>query len=239
MHRSRASTGSTAVGTWRTAVQRVKRCNGISMSAKVLCASFEARGRQGFSKTAARVTLSHAVNRSMRSVRSGNQIPASISSRGHAGPSEPPMYPLENFARDLYRAMRQLIRSREFALMAILTLAFGISANSAIFSIVKAVLLRPLPYRHPERLSWQRDVAHRDLGAYFNTYREFDAWRQQNRSFEKLAALTWSTGPTTLLWQGKPIDVLTFSASVDFFGSRSTGLRTIRCQWHRIASRWF
>ncbi|QNI30432.1 hypothetical protein H7849_14850 [Alloacidobacterium dinghuense] len=66
------------------------------------------------------------------------------------------MYPLENFARDLYRAMRQLIRSREFASMAILTLAFGISANFAIFSIVKAVLLRPLPYRHPERLSWQK-----------------------------------------------------------------------------------
>jgi len=49
---------------------------------------------------------------------------------------------LENFARDLYRAMRQLTRSREFALMAILTLACGIGANSAIFSIVEAVLLR-------------------------------------------------------------------------------------------------
>jgi hypothetical protein len=95
-----------------------------------------------------------------------------------------PMHPIENLARDLYHAMRQLTRSREFALMAILTLAFGIGANSAIFSIVEAVLLRPLPYRHPEQLVvvWQTDVAHRDSGAYFNTYREFDVWRQQNRS---------------------------------------------------------
>ena len=67
------------------------------------------------------------------------------------------MYPLENFARDLHYAMRQLTRSRGFALMAILTLAFGIGANSAIFSMVEAVLLRPLPYQHPERLVvvWQ------------------------------------------------------------------------------------
>jgi putative ABC transport system permease protein len=129
------------------------------------------------------------------------------------------MHPLENFARDLHHAMRQLSGSRGFALMAILTLAFGIGANSAIFSIVEAVLLRPLPYQHPERLVvvWQTDAAHRDSGAYFNTYREFDVWRQHSRSFEKVAALTWATGPTTLLWQGKPVDMLTIPASVDLF----------------------
>jgi predicted permease len=103
--------------------------------------------------------------------------------------------------------------------MAVLTLALGIGANSAIFSIVEAVLVRPLPYQHPERLVvvWQTDIAHRDSGAYFNTYREFDVWRQHSRSFEKIAALTWATGPRTLLWQGKPVDVLTIPASVDFF----------------------
>ncbi len=92
-------------------------------------------------------------------------------------------------------------------------------ANSAIFSIVEAVLLRPLPYQHSERLVvvWQTDAAHRDSGAYFNTYREFLVWQQHNLSFEKVAALTWATGPRTLLWLGKPIDVLTIPASVDFF----------------------
>jgi predicted permease len=129
------------------------------------------------------------------------------------------MYRLENFGRDLHHAVRQLSGSRGFAFIAILTLAFGIGANSAIFSIVEAVLLRSLPYEHPERLVvvWQSDAANRDSGAFFNTYREFDVWRQQSRSFEKIAALSWATGPRTLLWQGKPVDVLTIPASVDFF----------------------
>jgi putative ABC transport system permease protein len=129
------------------------------------------------------------------------------------------MHAFEDFARDLHYAFRQLARSRGFALTAILTLAFGIGANSAIFSMVEAVLLRPLPYQHPERLVvvWQTDAVHRDSGAYFNAYREFDAWRQHSRSFEKVAALTWATGPRTLLWQGKPVDVLTILASADFF----------------------
>ena len=83
------------------------------------------------------------------------------------------MHPLENFARDLRHAFRQLTRSRGFALMTVLTLALGIGANSAIFSIVEAVLLRPLPYQHPERLVvvWQTDAAHHDSGAFFNSYR--------------------------------------------------------------------
>jgi predicted permease len=129
------------------------------------------------------------------------------------------MHPLENFARDLHHAIRQLARSRGFALIAIVTLALGVGANAAVFSIVEAVLLRPLPYQHPERLVvvWQTDAAHRDSGAYFNTYREFEVWGQHSRSFEKVAALTWATGPRTLLWQGKPVDVLTIPASVDFF----------------------
>ena len=96
------------------------------------------------------------------------------------------MHPLENFAHDLHHATRQLSRSRGFALMAILTLALGIGTNSAIFSIVEAVLVRALPYQHPERLVvvWQTDAAHHDSGAYFNSYREFDIWRQHGRRFE-------------------------------------------------------
>jgi len=95
------------------------------------------------------------------------------------------MHRLENLVRDLHHAIRQLTRARGFALIAIVTLALGIGANSAVFSIVEAVLLRPLPYQHPERLVvvWQTDAAHRDSGAYFNTYREFEVWGQHSRSF--------------------------------------------------------
>jgi putative ABC transport system permease protein len=103
--------------------------------------------------------------------------------------------------------------------MAVLTLALGLGANTAVFSIVEGVLLRPLPFQHPDRLVvvWQTDALHRDSGAFFNSYREFDAWQQHSRSFEKLAALTWATGPRTTLWQGKPLDLLVIPASVDFF----------------------
>jgi predicted permease len=126
---------------------------------------------------------------------------------------------LGNIRRDLRYGLRQLKRSPAFALMVVLTLALGIGASTAIFSIVEGVLLRPLPYQHPERLVviWQTDAIHHDSGAFFNTYREFEAWQQHSRSFEKLAAFSWASGPRTILWQGKPLDALTLPASVDFF----------------------
>jgi putative ABC transport system permease protein len=123
------------------------------------------------------------------------------------------------FFADLRYAFRQFRRARAFAAATVLILALGIGANTAIFSIVEAVLLRPLPYPNASRLVvvWQTDAAHRASGAYFNSYREFEAWRQRSRSFEKLAALTWATDPKTKLWEGKPIDMLALPASVDFF----------------------
>ncbi len=126
---------------------------------------------------------------------------------------------VEIFWRDLRYGMRRLKTSRALTIAAVLTLALGIGANTAIFTIVEAVLLRPLPYSHPQRLVvvWQTDAAHRDSGAFFNSYQEFLAFQQQSRSFEKLAALTWTTGPRSTLWKGKPVDVLALPASVDFF----------------------
>jgi putative ABC transport system permease protein len=93
------------------------------------------------------------------------------------------------FAADLRQAFRGLARAPGFALVAILTLATGIGATTAIFSAVYAVVLRPLPFREPERLvrayaaspaTTQRDEV---------DPRTFAAWRRESRSFERMAAI--------------------------------------------------
>ena len=59
---------------------------------------------------------------------------------------------IENIWRDVRLACRQLLKSPSFTITAIVTLALGIGANTATFSVVDAVMLRPLPYDHPEQL---------------------------------------------------------------------------------------
>lgn len=126
---------------------------------------------------------------------------------------------IESFWADLKYSLRQLRKSPGFTATAVLTLALGIGANAAVFSIVDAILLRPLPYGRPDRLVvvWQTNAAHRSTGAWFDTYREFDEWQRTSRSFEQLAALSWATGGKTMLLHGKPVDVLAIPASANFF----------------------
>jgi predicted permease len=126
---------------------------------------------------------------------------------------------LESIWADMKFALRQLRKSPGFAITAILTLALGIGANTAIFSVVDAVLLRPLPYRNASRLVvvWQTDAAHRGTGAWFDPYREFELWQRGSRSFEKLAAMSWATEGKTLVWHGKPVGILALPTSTDFF----------------------
>ena len=126
---------------------------------------------------------------------------------------------LDIFFRDVQYAIRRLRKAPGFAITVILTLALGIGANTAVFSIVDAVLLRPLPYRNADRLVviWQTDPAHRGTGAWFDPYREFEEWQLGSRSFEKLAAMSWATAGKTMLWHGKPIGLVAFPASTDFF----------------------
>lgn len=93
---------------------------------------------------------------------------------------------MESLLQDLRYGLRMLRKSLGFTLAAILTLALGIGANAAIFSIVNAVLLRPLPYRDPGRLTivWEKD----DHGTPDNVgYATYLDWKRQNRSFEQLA----------------------------------------------------
>jgi putative ABC transport system permease protein len=91
------------------------------------------------------------------------------------------------FLTDLRVGVRMLKRNPGVAVVGVLTLALGIGANTAIFSLLHTVLLRPLPYRDPGRLVWASQYAPR-LDGTLVPAGTFLAWRTQNRSFEDMAA---------------------------------------------------
>src|SRR6202050_3715627 len=101
-------------------------------------------------------------------------------------------------------AIRSLRRRPAFALDAILTVALGVGANAALFSIIYAALIQPLPFRDPSKLVriWETHPALPQLQV---TAPDFRDWRAQTRSFEAMAAHTASAMNTaTLLGQGEP-----------------------------------
>ena len=95
---------------------------------------------------------------------------------------------METLLQDLRFAVRSLIRQPGFALTAILTLALGIGATTAIFSVVNAVLLRPLPYSRPDRIvavtNYWKQTSQRALQV---SAPDFHDWQEQNRSFQAIA----------------------------------------------------
>ena len=84
--------------------------------------------------------------------------------------------------QDLKFAIRMLAKSPGFTLVAVLTLALGIGANTAIFSIVNAVLLRPLPFKDSSQLVRLRET-HKNVGNVSVSYPDFLDWREQSHSF--------------------------------------------------------
>jgi putative ABC transport system permease protein len=94
---------------------------------------------------------------------------------------------METFLQDLRYAVRVLIKKPAFASLAVLALALGIGANSAIFSVVNAVLLRPLPFPDADKLVWVWDTQPQ-LETAPSSVADFLDWREQNQSFEYMAA---------------------------------------------------
>src|SRR5215216_5133243 len=100
---------------------------------------------------------------------------------------------MTNLLRDLRYAIRMLRKNRSFTVIAVVALALGIGANSAIFSVVNSVLLRPLPFESPERLVevWE----HRPLQGRDRTVvspAEFIAWRDNQQVFDHIAAVSYA-----------------------------------------------
>jgi putative ABC transport system permease protein len=90
--------------------------------------------------------------------------------------------------QDLRYAARSLSRNRGFTAVAVLTLALGVGANAAIFSMLQAIVLRDLPYREPDRLAvmwtWNLQQSLPDGSSYLN----FRDWKAQSQAFEQMAA---------------------------------------------------
>jgi putative ABC transport system permease protein len=94
---------------------------------------------------------------------------------------------MSNILKDIRYGIRSLARHPGFTAIALITLALGIGANTAIFSVVNAVLLRPLPFNDPERLVWLWDTQPQ-LSTAPTSLPDFLGWKEQNKSFESLAA---------------------------------------------------
>jgi putative ABC transport system permease protein len=121
---------------------------------------------------------------------------------------------MQTLWQDLRYGARMLLKQPVFTLIAVLTLALGIGANTAIFSLVNAVLLRPLPFAESERLVWT-------WGEFSGGNRastsppDFLDYRAQNRSFEELAAIMFKS--FNLTGSGDPDRVIGSSVTANFF----------------------
>src|SRR5579871_1022650 len=97
-------------------------------------------------------------------------------------------YLIDTLARDLRYALRTLRQAPAFTAIAILTLALGIGATTAIFSVVYGVLLNPLPFKNPSALIVLNETTPR-VGTVSVSYPNFLDWRAQSRTFSEMAAV--------------------------------------------------
>jgi putative ABC transport system permease protein len=119
---------------------------------------------------------------------------------------------------DVRFALRGLAQRRGFTAVALAILALGIGGNAAVFSVAQAVLLRPLPFREPDRLVvvWERNVSRNRLRNVANPG-NYLAWRDRNAVFEQLAA--FATGSRNVTGEGAPVRLDVGNATPNFFAT--------------------
>jgi hypothetical protein len=140
---------------------------------------------------------------------------------------------VETTMQDLRHSIRMLRRNPAFSLAAILTLAIGIGANTAVFSVVNTVLLKPLSYPEAERLI---SVQHTAPGAAGLTSVSGDlrlsasmffTYADQNRSFDAIGA--WTAGTATVTGQGEPEEARTIAVTSGVL--EALGVKPVAGRW--------
>lgn len=146
---------------------------------------------------------------------------------------------MESLFKDIRYGIRSLLRQPGFTAVAVITLALGIGANSAVFSVVNAVILRPLPFKTPDQLVvvWETSAElakdRQSLGQKLGSFPDvsgncatsvpgFLAWRDQTRVFEDVAAYNDFTRRLALTGEGEPEEVLGVEVSPNFFSLLGT-----------------
>jgi predicted permease len=109
---------------------------------------------------------------------------------------------MESIWADVKFALRQLRRTPGFTIVSLLTLALGIGANTAIYSIIQAVLLHPLPYHDPNRLVLLADKQDAQEGGVL--YKDYETWRKHTSSFSGIAAYYRDSGWSRVTLTGGP-----------------------------------
>ncbi|HEX6730975.1 MAG TPA: ABC transporter permease, partial [Pyrinomonadaceae bacterium] len=123
---------------------------------------------------------------------------------------------MESLRKDIFYAIRGLRKRPGFTLVALLTLSLGIGANASIFSVVNAVLLRPLKFKDSDRLAivWE-DAAFAGFPKNTPAPANFIDWKTQNSSFEDMAATASSS--FNLTGDGEPERISAYSVTANLF----------------------
>jgi putative ABC transport system permease protein len=123
---------------------------------------------------------------------------------------------MEALLKDIRYAVRSLFKHPGFTAIAVITLALGIGANTAMFSVINAVLLRPLPYRDPARLVtiWE-ESPERGMYQMPVSLANLRDWVDQNQTFEQISAYTFTN--LNLTGTGEPARLLTVRSSANLF----------------------
>src|SRR5829696_8715545 len=123
---------------------------------------------------------------------------------------------MDSIIKDIRFGLRSLLKRPAFTAIAVITLALGIGANSAIFSVVNAVLLRPLPFKEPDRMMvmWERRANSGRANLPLSGH-EYAAFKERAASFEALALV--QPNGFNLTGRGDPVMVDVGEVSTDYF----------------------